>query len=70
MWGGGVLFHTVDEAPRSGDGAVPSPSEFLFGCRSQNGEFFCILSRIFTVELLVSTYANIMPVCVTDSETV
>jgi len=40
---------------------------FAFG--SQNGEFWCILGRIFIVELLVYRLCyNITPVCVTDSD--
>jgi len=34
-----------------GEGCAPSADFFPFG--SQNGEFWCILGRIFTVDLLV-----------------
>ena len=45
VWGG-VSFSPL------GEGAAPLP-EILFAFGSQNGEFWCILSRIFTAELLV-----------------
>jgi len=52
-----------------GEEAVPPSPEFFFAFGSQNGEFWCILGRIFIVELLVYCLCyNITPVCVTDSD--
>ena len=52
-----------------GEEAVPPSPEFFFAFGSQNGEFWCILGRIFIVELLVYRLCyNITPVCVTDSD--
>ena len=54
------------EAPK-GVRCAPSPENFLaFG--SQNGEFWCILGRILQFSCLFTAYANVIPVCVTESD--
>jgi len=51
VWGGGV--------PLPNGGRVLVGSEFFFAFGSQNGEFWCILGRIFTVELLFTAYGKL-----------
>jgi len=50
-----------------GGGAVPC---IIFSLWLSKWWFWCILGRIFTNELLVYRLQHIMPVCVTDSETI
>jgi len=41
---------------REGSGEVPSLPRKIFAFGSQNGEIWCILGHIFTVELLMLTH--------------
>jgi len=66
VWGGGVPLPT-DGGTR--EGVVPLPRKF-FAFRSQTGEVGAFQVIFLQFSCLFTAYANIMPVCVIDSETI
>jgi len=67
VWGGSVPLPT---GQGSGDGLCPSPEIFflLLALKMLSIGAFCVV--FLQLSCLFIAYANIIPVCVTDSETI
>ena len=64
MWGGGPLTHWEG----SNEGAVPLSRNFFLLLALKMVSFGVFWVIFLHLSCLFTTYANIMPVCVTDSD--